>query len=141
MNDLNYVEWFAQCSILLQRWIICTLFSDLYYIEWFLEICATLNGSYSFKRLVLRWMIRSVMDDLYKVESFGLGRLLNIGFLMSARCHCLRKYCNIFYTNLIFWYFPDLKISRKNRFGPVLVIKTFLITLVETIINVFSRHI
>ena len=79
------------------------------------------------------------MDDLYNVESFGYDELLSIGFLMSARCAYSRKYCKKFCTNLwvdfsliwkyqeetysalpqkyilhkpLFWYFPDLEISR-----------------------------
>ena len=85
-------------------------------------------------------MIRSPMDDLYNVES--LNELLNIGFLMSARCAYSRKKCWMF-TLTANTNFPDLEISRRNIFGPALEIgykEMFLITLVETIINIFSRH-
>ena len=94
LNDLYSFELFVHRSM------ICTTLNDLCYVEWFLKICATLNDSYSFERIVLRWMVQSVMDDLYKEASCGLGCLLSIGLLMSARCDYLFEKFNIFYTNL-----------------------------------------
>ena len=104
LNDLYSVELFVHRSV------ICTTLSDLYYVEWFLKTCATLNDSYSFERIVLRWMVRSVMDDLYKEESCGLGCLLNIGLLMSARCDYSRNSTYFILTSeLIFPWYENIK--------------------------------
>ena len=112
-----YVEWF------LQRWMICATLNDLYYtlndlyyVERFAirrMICTTLKDLYNVELFLLRWKIFTALKYLYYVKWFGVrwmicttlnhldyDRLLNIGFLMSARCACSRKYCKIFYTNL-----------------------------------------
>ena len=131
----------------LRRWMICTTLSDLHY---------TLNDLYYVERFVLRWKICTALEDLYYFELFRVrwmiyttlnhldcNGLLSIGFLMSARCTYSGKDCKIFYTNLwvdcfLIWKYqeeicsPVLEIGHKEM---------FLITLVETIINVFSRHI
>ena len=52
--------------------------------------------------------------------------------------------CKIFYINLLVNFFSDLEISRRYIFNHAPKIghkKMFLITLVETIINIFSRRI
>ena len=74
------------------------------------------------------------------LNHLGCDEILSIGFLMSARCAYSKKYCKIFCTNLS----VDLEISRGNIFGSVPEIghkEMLLITLVETIINMFSRDI
>ena len=108
-NDLYSVERFVL------RWKICTTLNDLYYVEWFVlrwMICITLNDLYYVEWFVQRWMIFyflakfvrprkicTALTDLHYVEWFGVwwmicttlnhlgyDELLNIGFLMSARC-------------------------------------------------------
>ena len=142
LNDLNYVEWFLRC------WMIGTALNDLYYVEWFAQ--RWINFYFAAK-FVRRRMICAALKDLHGVEWFGVRRmicttlnhldyeeLLNIDFLMSARCAYSTKYWKIFYTN------TDLEIWRRNIFSPAPEIghkEMFLITIVETIINVLCRHI
>ena len=67
---------------------------------------------------------------------------MSTSLLMSVRCAYSRKYCKIF-TVISELVFPDLEVSRRNIFGPAPEIgrkEMILITLVETIIYVFSIH-
>ena len=134
LNDLYYVEWFEL------RWKIYTMLNDLCSVEWFVQrwmICTTMNNFYYAEWFVQRWMICTTLNHLDYHE------LLGIGFLMSARCAYSRKYCNMFYTNL--WVdFSRFGNIKKKYIKPCLEIghkEVFLITLMETIINAFSRHI
>ena len=137
LNNLNYVAW------LVQRWMICTTLND------FLlpcKICATSKDLYSVDRFALRWMIRSAMDDLYNVESLGLRWTTEYRLFKECQVCLLEKCCKTFFTNLWvdFSWFGNIKKKYFRLCPHKLVIKRcfwFLITLVETIINVFSRHV
>ena len=158
LNDLNYVEWYVQ------SWKICTTLKDLYYVEWFVllwMICTTLNDLNYVEWYVQSWMIctalndlyyvewiRSAMNALYNSESFGIRWIIEYQLSMNTRCAYSRKYCKIFYTNLLVVFFCFFSLfffsTRRNIFDPAPEIghkEMFLITLVETIINGFSRHI
>ena len=135
-DDLHSVERFILC------WMICTTVNDLYYVEWYTlrwMICtAALNYLYSVESSVQRWMICTTLNDLHNIEWFLLrwkicttlnnsesewwcrtlnhldyDELLSIGFLMSAGCAYLRKYCTIFYTNLWVYFFLICKYQEK----------------------------
>ena len=110
LNDLYYVEWFVLRWMIwttlhdlysvelfaAQRWIICTMLNDLYYVEWFSQrwmifyflakfvrprkICTALTDLHYVEWFGVRWMICTTLNHL------GYDELLNIGFLMSARC-------------------------------------------------------
>ena len=104
LNDLYYVEWFVLswmiCTTLNDlyyvRWVNCTMLNDLYYVEWFVQhwmifyflakfvrprkICTALTDLYYVEWFGVRWMICTTLNHL------GYDELLNIGFLMSARC-------------------------------------------------------
>ena len=157
LHDLYSVELFV-----VQRLIICTTLNDLYFVEWFVlrwmicttsnaflipcKICATSKDLYSVDRFALRWMIRSAMDDLYNVESLGLRWTIEYRLFKECQVCLLEKCCKTFFTNLWvdFSWFGNIKKKYFRLCPHKLVIKRcfwFLITLVETIINVFSRHV
>ena len=126
LNDLYDVEWFftSMQNLYHLQWLVqprnYTVLKDLYYVEWF----------------GVQWMICTTLNHL------GYDELLSIGFLMSARCAYSRKYCKIFCTNL--WVDFSLIWKYQEYFRPSPQsghTEMFLITLVETIINVFSRYI
>ena len=151
MKDLYYVERFVL------RWVICITLNDLYYVEWFVQhwiifyfvakflppwMTCTAKELYIVERFVLRWMSRSAMDDLYNVESFGLPLIIDYRLFNECQVCLFKKILSDILHEPLGWLFPDLEISRI--FGPapqIGQIEMFLITLVETIINVFSRHI
>ena len=84
LNDLYNVEWFFTSlqNLYHLEWLVqprnYTALKDLYYVEWF----------------GVRWMICTTLNHL------GYDELLSIGFVISAWCAYLKKYCKIFYTNL-----------------------------------------
>ena len=151
LKDLNCVEWFVH------RWMICTALNYLQYsVEWLVlrwmifitlndfllrsKICITSNDLYSVERFILRWMIRNALDDLYNVESFELRWITEYRLFNECQVCLFKKILSDILHQPLGWFFPDLAISRGNIFGNG-HIEIFLITLVETIINVFSRYI
>ena len=61
-----------------------------------------------------------------------------MSFLMSARYAYLRKYCEIFFTNLWVDFFLIWKYQEYSALPPEIGhMKMFLIILVETIINYY----
>ena len=132
LNDLYYVEWFVQ------RWMI------FYFVAKFVppRMTCTAKELYSVERFVLRWMIRSAMDDLHNVESFGLRLIVDYRLLNECQVCLFDKILEDILHKPLVWFLDDLEISRIFEPAPQIGhIEMFLITLVETIINVFSRYI
>ena len=146
------------------------MLSDLYYVEWFelrCMICTALNYLYSTELFVVQcWIICITLNDLYNVEWFftSSSNLCHVEWFVQhwkmcttfndSGCDGWFVQRSIIWATMNYWVsaftlipeliFPDLKISRRNIFGSASEIghkEMFLITLEETIINVFSRHI
>ena len=160
LKDFYYVEWFVLrwiicttlndlCSVELfvQYWIICTKLNNLYYVEWFVHrwiIFTTLKNLYKVEWFVQPWMIWSAMDELYNIESFGLRWIIEYRLFNECQVCLFEKVLQDILHYPLSYFFPHLEISRRNVFGPAPEIghkEMFLITLVETIINVISRYI
>ena len=81
------------------------------------------------------------MDDLYTDSDYD--GLLSIRFLMIARWAYSRRYCKIFYTNFksVSSWFRNIKKECIQPCPEICHKEMFLVTLVNTIPNVFSRYI
>ena len=120
LSDLYNIEWFF------------TSLQNLCDLEWFVQrwiICTTLNDSECDGWFVQHWIIRTTIN--YWVLAF---------YWVSGVL--IRKNTVKYFTVNLELIFPDLEISRRNIFSPAPEIghkEMFLITLVETLIYVFSN--
>ena len=128
LNDLYCVELFVL------RWITCATLNDLYYVEWFilrLLISTVLRNLCYIEWFVLGWVICTTLNDLnyfaWFVQCWIISTPLN--YLYYAQWLVLRW---VISTTLNSFYYLE-KFLRPRMM--------FLITLAETIINVFSGHI
>ena len=121
LNDLCNVELFF------------TSLQNLCHLEWFEQrwiICTKLNDSECDGWFVQHWIIWTRMNYWVLVFYWVSGVLI-------------QKNTVRYFTVNFELIFRDLEISRRNIFGPAPEIghkEMFLITLVETLSYVFSRH-
>ena len=113
-------------------------------------ICASLNNFYYVEKFVQSWMICTALNDLecdgWTVQHWIIWTTMNywVSAFQWVPGVLIRETTARYFTLTTELIFPHLEISRRNVFGPAPEIghkEMFLITLVETIINVFSRHI
>ena len=165
MKDLYYVERFALRWRYVLRWMICTTLNDLYYVEWFLlcwmictmlndfllryKICTTSNDLYN-QGIIQRWKNCTTFNDS-DCDGWFVQRWIiwtTISYWVSAfkwvpdvliRENTVRYFALT--SELIFPWFGNIK-KKYIRFCPRnWPYMDFLITLVETIINIFSIYI
>ena len=140
-NVFCSVEWFDYVEWCALRWKICTTFNDFYYVERFVEclmILTTLNYSECDGWFGLRWIIEK------RIGILTLKRLGGSIWPQVPQVFIRENTVRYFTLTSALIFFPDLEISRRNIFSTTPEIghkERFLITLVKTLNNVFSRHL